>query len=87
MRNLASDDRAVLLVDHYDDDWSQLWWVRVHGQAREADSDGEQLAALAQAFPAYARPGVVTTAIVLAPSEITGWAAGTDPSPVVPDDR
>ena len=23
--NLDVDSRAVLLVDHYDDDWSQLW--------------------------------------------------------------
>jgi PPOX class probable F420-dependent enzyme len=22
-----------LLVDHYDDDWTQLWWVRVDGVA------------------------------------------------------
>ena len=37
LRNLDADHRAVLLVDHYDDDWSQLWWVRVHGHAREAE--------------------------------------------------
>ena len=53
--NLEADARCVLLVDHYDDDWSQLWWVRVaragrggptrppHARARSAD-----------AFPAYA---------------------------------
>ena len=22
-----------MLLDHYDDDWSQLWWVRVRGRA------------------------------------------------------
>ncbi len=25
---------ASLLVDHYSDDWSQLWWVRLDGAAR-----------------------------------------------------
>ena len=75
LRNLARDGRAVLLVDHYDRDWSQLWWVRVHGLAREADPTTNQLAALARAFPAYAAPGSVTSVIVLEPNEITGWAA------------
>lgn len=28
-RNLATDPRATLLVEHWDrDDWSMLWWVR-----------------------------------------------------------
>jgi PPOX class probable F420-dependent enzyme len=32
--------RATVLVDHYDDDdWSQLWWVRVRGRA-EVHEDG-----------------------------------------------
>jgi PPOX class probable F420-dependent enzyme len=34
VRNVASVPFASLLVDHYDDDWSQLWWVRVDGAAR-----------------------------------------------------
>ena len=33
LANLADDPRCVLLVDHYDEDWSTLWWVRVHGTA------------------------------------------------------
>ena len=75
LRNLAGDGRAVLLVDHYDDDWSQLWWVRVHGRAHEADADGQPARRAGRAFPAYARAGAVTSVIVLAPSEIIGWAA------------
>jgi PPOX class probable F420-dependent enzyme len=75
LRNLDHDGRAVLLVDHYDDDWSQLWWVRVHGQAREADPTDIQLAELARTFPAYAASGSVTSVIVLTPSELTGWTA------------
>lgn len=30
-RNLESDPRATLLIEHWDrDDWSTLWWVRAH---------------------------------------------------------
>lgn len=32
--NVAANPRVSLLVDHYDDDWSQLWWVRADGTAR-----------------------------------------------------
>jgi len=76
LRNLDGDDRAVLLVEHYDDDWSQLWWVRVHGRAAEADPTPGQLQHLAAAFPAYAAPESVASVIVLAPTHVTGWAAG-----------
>jgi len=25
--------QATVLIDHYEDDWSRLWWVRVRGRA------------------------------------------------------
>jgi PPOX class probable F420-dependent enzyme len=31
--NIAANPRVSLVVDYYDDDWSQLWWVRVDGAA------------------------------------------------------
>lgn len=33
LANIASNARVSLLVDHYADDWTQLWWVRVDGVA------------------------------------------------------
>ena len=33
LANIESDPRVVLLADHYADDWSLLWWVRVDGLA------------------------------------------------------
>ena len=66
----------MLLVDHYDDDWDELWWVRVHGHAHEAEPTAEQRELLAAAFPAYAERGTVTSVIVLVADEISGWAAG-----------
>lgn len=75
LRNLDADPRAVLLVDRYDADWSQLWWVRAHGAAREAAPDQAQLDRLAAAFPAYAAARAVPSVLVLVPDEIVGWAA------------
>lgn len=31
--NIERSGRASLLVDHYDEDWSRLWWVRIDGSA------------------------------------------------------
>jgi PPOX class probable F420-dependent enzyme len=59
--NLAQDPRCVLLVDHYDDDWSRLWWVRVHATAEVVDGRHDALTR----FPQYRDDG----------TEVTGWQA------------
>lgn len=50
--NIRTNPAASLLVDHYAEDWSTLWWVRVDGTARvleagtEAAPSGERQRAL-----------------------------------------
>lgn len=46
LRNIAQNPRVSLLVDHYADEWSQLWWVRVDGMARLAEGDEVRQAAI-----------------------------------------
>jgi PPOX class probable F420-dependent enzyme len=46
VRNIEANDRASLLVDHYDEDWSRLWWVRVDGRARTVGDVDEHRRAL-----------------------------------------
>ncbi|MEO6317214.1 MAG: pyridoxamine 5'-phosphate oxidase family protein [Acidimicrobiales bacterium] len=75
LANVEADARVVLLVDRYDEDWSRLWWVRVHAEAVEIDPSPGHLAALASAFPAYAEPSSVTGVLLLTPTEVTGWSA------------
>jgi len=77
LRNLEGDARASVLVDHYDDDWQALWWVRVHGPARETAPTTEQLERLATSFPAYRDQGSVASVVLLEVQEVTGWAAMT----------
>lgn len=77
-RNLESDPRAALLVEHWDrQDWSQLWWVRAELR-RASDEPTERAAALAarlaDLFPQY-RDQPFTTVIVLQVVAVTGWAA------------
>lgn len=44
--NLRARPRAALLVDHYDDDWATLWWVRADGDGRVIDAGAERERAL-----------------------------------------
>ncbi len=32
-RNVRRDPKVSLLLDHYEDDWKRLWWLRVDGSA------------------------------------------------------
>lgn len=33
LANIATNAQVSLLVDHYADEWTQLWWVRADGEA------------------------------------------------------
>ena len=46
LQNIASNGSASLLVDHYEEDWTKLWWVRVDGTGRTVDDDVERRRAL-----------------------------------------
>jgi PPOX class probable F420-dependent enzyme len=43
LANIEGNPRVSMLVDHYDADWSQLWWVRADGVAAIHYS-GEEMA-------------------------------------------
>lgn len=39
--NIERDPRVTVLVDHYEDDWEALWWVRMDGRGRVVTDPGE----------------------------------------------
>src|SRR5690349_3201019 len=51
LANIAREPRVSVLADRYDDDWSQLWWVRADGHAEITDSAEPALLAR---YPQYA---------------------------------
>ena len=56
LANVRAHDRVSLLVDHYDDDWASLWWVRLDGVAEVVIDGTEHEAAigmLAAKYPQY----------------------------------
>src|SRR5258708_8401512 len=46
MRNIAENPRVAIVIDHYEEDWSQLAYVLIRGNARVVDDPEEYLAAL-----------------------------------------
>jgi PPOX class probable F420-dependent enzyme len=78
LENIRANPRASLLVDHYEEDWDALWWVRVDGAAevlQEGDEEERAIAALTARYPQYAqaRPGGPVIAIAI--ERLTGWSA------------
>jgi PPOX class probable F420-dependent enzyme len=39
--NVRGNPAVSLLVDHYDEDWTQLWWVRADGRGRVLEPGAE----------------------------------------------
>ncbi len=46
MRNIAVNPRVAVVIDHYEEDWSQLAYVLIRGHARVVEDPEEYLAAL-----------------------------------------
>lgn len=56
MRNLRNDARVTLLVDHYDEDWTRVWWVRLRGTGRLVQDAAERSRArrlLVEKYPQF----------------------------------
>jgi PPOX class probable F420-dependent enzyme len=72
LENVRATGRASLLVDHYEEDWSRLWWVRVDGPAEVLESE-VALDALAAKYAQYRgeRPG--GPVIAIAPERWRSW--------------
>ena len=68
IENARARPDVTVLVDRYDEDWTQLWWVRIRGRARVLDEGDEAAAALEALTAKYPRyrdepPGLPVLAI------------------------
>lgn len=56
LRNIEANPHVSLLVDHYAEDWTQLWWIRADGTAtilRDPATCTEPIRLLAAKYPQY----------------------------------
>lgn len=77
LQNIRTDGRVTLLVDHYEDDWSQLWWVRVDGSAEILASGGDRshaIEALSAKYPQYRTLRPTGPVIAIDIDRISGWS-------------
>jgi len=75
LRNIRANPRVSLLVDHYDEDWSQLWWVRADGEARVGAGPVEALVAK---YPAYRDRPPAGPVVEVTVTRWSGWAYQPD---------
>jgi len=76
--NVAAHPRVSLLVDHYEEDWTRLWWVRVDGEAKTVSTGSEfddALARLAAKYEQYRDQPPPGPVIVVAVDRVVGWSA------------
>jgi PPOX class probable F420-dependent enzyme len=74
LENVRATGRASVLVDHYEEDWASLWWVRVDGVARIEQSAGA-LDALAAKYEQYRSARPAGPVIAIDPERWSSWVA------------
>jgi PPOX class probable F420-dependent enzyme len=76
LRHLRRDPRAALLIDHYDDDWTRLAWLRFEGEAvtLSAREWPAAITALRSRYPQYAEMDLDSAPlIVFSPRRVVAW--------------
>jgi len=78
LRNIEANPSVSVLVDHYEEDWTKLWWVRADGTARiviDGATFEKGISLLTQRYAQYqsARPAGPMVSIAI--QRMTGWSA------------
>jgi PPOX class probable F420-dependent enzyme len=77
LANVRENPPVSLLVDHYEEDWSQLWWARADGRGRVLEPEDPEarqgLELLAGRYPRFQAAGEVLAIDV---ERWSGWTAG-----------
>ena len=76
LANIESHPAVSLVVDHYSDDWDELWWVRIDGEARILDGASERedaLDVLARKYRQYTIDRPRGAVIVIEPTIWRTW--------------
>jgi PPOX class probable F420-dependent enzyme len=77
LRNIEENHAVSVLVDHYEDDWTRLWWVRVDGIARilvEGTEFDTAIAMLTLRYPQYRAAPPPGPVVAIDIERVTGWS-------------
>ena len=78
IENARERPQVTILVDHYDDDWSGLWWIRLRGRARVLDEGDElerALGLLHEKYPQYRDEPPHAPVLAVDVTEVREWSA------------
>lgn len=76
VRNIEAGSDASVLVDHFEEDWSKLWWVRVDGTTRihrSGRTRDDALNALVDKYGQYGRRRPEGPVISVTIDRVTSW--------------
>jgi PPOX class probable F420-dependent enzyme len=78
IENARERPEVTVLVDRYDENWTQLWWVRLRGRARVLDGGDEAaraVALLAKKYEHYRREAPGPPVLAIDVDEWRAWSA------------
>ena len=78
LRNIEQNPRVALLATHYSDDWEQLWWVRVDGQASvtaQAEEVQHPIDLLVRRYEQYSAHRPDGPVVTIRADRWTGWSS------------
>jgi PPOX class probable F420-dependent enzyme len=77
--NVARNPAVSLLADHYEDDWSALWWARADGTGRVLEPGDEEargaVALLRERYTPYAERPPSGPVLAVDVTRWSGWSA------------
>jgi PPOX class probable F420-dependent enzyme len=76
LENIRRRPDVALIVDHYDEDWSRLWWVRLRGRGQVLETGPEReraLALLAAKYEQYRAQPPTGAVIAIEVADWRGW--------------
>ena len=78
VRNIRANPQAALVVDHYAEYWSELWYLLVMGRAEVVDSGAEPARAVAllrAKYRQYREMAIDGNPVIrLTPERVAGWS-------------
>jgi PPOX class probable F420-dependent enzyme len=79
LANIEANPAVAVLVDHYDDDWSALWWVRADGAGRVIEADTAEGSAaidrLVERYEQYRERRPEGPVVAVDVARWSGWSA------------
>jgi PPOX class probable F420-dependent enzyme len=78
IENVRVHSDVAVLVDHYEEDWSRLWWVRLRGKGRVVEQGQElelALRLLAEKYDEYQQRPPRGPVLAIEIDEWRGWSA------------